>query len=208
MKNSCLVSTAYWGPVQYFAKFVEYEQVLIEQWETYPKQTYRNRCVLYGPNCIQSLQVPVEKGRVNQLVKDIRIAYNSLWQKNHFATIESLYHSSPFYDYYIDDIELFYRNKYNYLIEYNNSITELCLKWLKLPAKLNFTTDFEKQPTLPDFRNTITPKHSIPDPNFVAAHYQQVFAERLGFAPNLSILDLVMNCGPESAQIIKASIIP
>lgn len=205
-ESVCLLSTAYWAPVQYFAKVVSHQKVLVEQFETFPKQSYRNRCVLYGPNSIQSLQVPTLKGDVhNPMTRDIRLSYQTQWQKNHFYTIKSLYKSSPYFDYYVDDIQPLYAHKFEFLLDLNNAIFEVCCKWLKMSNNSVLTDDYVKQATCEDYRNTIHPKesHQAEDVHFVAKPYTQVFEERFGFVPNLSIIDLVMNCGPESKTLLQ-----
>lgn len=207
---NCLLSTVYWGPVQYFSKLISYDNIFIEQYETYPKQSYRNRCELYGSNCVQSLQVPVLKGQEhNPKTKDIRISYQTAWQKNHFYTIQSLYKSSPFFDYYVDDLYKFYSSKYDFLLDYNNDILQVCLKWLKISPNILLTSDYEKQPNCDDFRTIIHPKesHRVEDMHFFAEPYLQVFEDRAGFIPNLSIIDLVMNCGPEAKTILTKSVV-
>ena len=181
----------------------------IDGWEHYQKQSYRNRCALYGPNCVQTLQVPILKSEThNPMTKDIRIAYQTPWQKNHFNTIRSLYKSSPFFDYYADDILPFYERRYDFLLDYNRAILEVCLKWLKMPNNTILTADYEHTPDCPDYRNTIHPKtsHQAPDEHFVAQPYTQVFDERFGFIPNLSIIDLAMNCGPESKDVLMGGV--
>jgi hypothetical protein len=211
MDNSvanCILSTAYWGPVQYFTKFLLFNNIYIEQFETYPKQTYRNRCTVYGPNGVQSLQVPVEDGSFHKiLTKDIKIAYHTAWQKNHFSTFQISYKSSPFFEFYIDDIYPFYHKKFTYLIDFNYEITELCFKWLKINNMASFTSRFDKVFDGVDFRTTIHPKiqKQVEDNFFVPVPYQQVFSDRYGFQPNLSILDLMMNCGPEAKLILTKS---
>ena len=207
--STCLLSTAYWPPVQWFTKIVSHSKVLIEQFETFPKQSYRNRCALYGPNCVQTLQVPILKSDThNPMTRDIRIAYQTPWQKNHFNTIRSLYKSSPFFDYYADDILPFYERRFDFLIDYNRAILEVCLKWLKMPDNTVLTTDYVHTPDCPDYRNTIHPKqsHQSADPHFAPQPYTQVFGERFGFIPNLSIIDLVMNCGPDAKAVLQSSV--
>jgi hypothetical protein len=208
-KQSCILNTAYWGPVQYYSKFLLFPEIYIEQYETYPKQTYRNRCVVYGPNGIQSLQVPVEGGSFHKIMtKDIRIAYHTSWQKNHLSTLETVYKSSPFYEYYIDDIYPFYQKKYSFLIDYNSDINSVCLKWLKLDIKPKLTTGFIKPFEGHDLRNTIHPKaqKEVEDKLFKPVFYLQVFSERNGFIGNLSILDLIMNTGPDAKAILNKCI--
>lgn len=207
----CCLSTAYWGPIQYFTKFLSYQKIHIEICETYPKQTYRNRCVVYGPNGIQTLQVPVESGSFHKiLTRDLKIAYHMPWQKNHISTIQTIYRSAPFYEYYIDDIIPIYEQNFIYLIDLNQQITQICLKWLKLQNNTKLTEEFNKSINGDDFRYIIHPKQQKNglDENFKPIEYHQVFNDRLGFIPNLSILDLVMNCGPDASNTLKVSSIP
>jgi hypothetical protein len=207
--QSCLLSTAYWGPVQYYSKFLLFPEIYIEQFETYPKQTYRNRCVVYGSNGIQLLQVPVEAGSFHKIMtKDIKIAFHTPWQKNHRSTLETVYKSSPFYEYYMDDIFPFYQKKYTFLIDYNNDINSVCMKWLKLNTKPILTTNFIKSFEGQDYRCSIHPKaqKQAEDELFEPAVYQQVFSERNGFLGNLSVLDLVMNTGPDAKMVLNKCI--
>lgn len=210
MSNTCILSTAYWAPIQYFSKFILYNNALIEQWETYPKQSYRNRMMIYGVNGIQSLQIPVVKGSFkNILLKDIEISYDSSWQKNHIKSIESAYRSTPFYEYYIDDILPFYEKKFKYLLDFNNDILKECFSILDLKPNISMTDDFDLKPDSDNFRNSIHPKATniITDISFKPIEYIQGFEQRHGFIPNLSILDLIFNCGPESGSILKKCIV-
>lgn len=210
MSITCLLSTAYWAPIQYFTKLISYNNVLIEKWETYPKQSYRNRMMIYGVNGIQPLQIPVVKGSFkNILLKDIEISYDSNWQKNHFKSIESAYRSTPFYEYYIDDILPFYEKKFKYLLDLNNSILDECLSILDCKSSIKMTNDFELNPDITDFRSSIHPKktNTIKDNTFKPIEYIQGFEQRHGFISNLSILDLIFNCGPESGSILKKCIV-
>jgi hypothetical protein len=207
--ESCYLSTAYWGPVQYFTKLRLYKNIFIEQYETYPKQTYRNRCLVYGPNGVQSLQVPVESGSFHKIItRDLKIAYYMPWQKNHLQTIITIYRSAPFYEYIIDDILPLYNQRSTFLIDFNNHITQICTKWLKLENNIRLTDQFNIAVDGFDYRFAIHPKEQKNniDPQFVPIQYHQVFNDRSGFMPNLSILDLLMNCGPEAIEIIEMSI--
>jgi hypothetical protein len=204
----CILSSAYWAPIQYYTKIYRFNQIRIERYETYPKQTYRNRCQLYGPNGIQALQVPVKKGSFHKtLIRDLTIDYETPWQKNHLKTIESAYSSSPFFEFYIDDIAPFYAKKYKFLIDLNHEILSTTLAWFEIEKQINFTDEFCIVTDGPDFRNTIHPKKSkqVADAGFMQEPYLQGFEQRHGFIPNLSILDLVFNTGPEAYIIIKTS---
>jgi len=207
--NSCLLSTAYWAPVQYFSKLLLFDTINIEQWETYPKQSYRNRMLIYGANGIQSLQVPVIKGsNKNILLKDIKISYTDNWQKNHLKSIESAYRSAPFYEYYIDDILPIYQKHPKYLLDLNQQILVACMAMLDIEKTINMSSDFILNPSAIDLRNTMHPKFSknIYDKNFQPIEYMQCFEQRHGFVPNLSIVDLIFNVGPEASSLIRQSI--
>ena len=110
-----LISTVYFGPVQYYLSIFSAQQVIIEGMEHFPKQTYRNRCVVYGANGPLTLTVPVIRGNLlKKLTKDIRIDYSCNWQKNHLRAIESAYRNSPYYEFYIDEIMRFFNQHFNF----------------------------------------------------------------------------------------------
>src|SRR5680860_272009 len=127
-KKSILISTAYFSPVQYYTKFLLYKEIHIEQFEHFNKQTYRNRCVILGGNGPISLVVPVVNGRRQKIpIKDLKISYDVDWQRNHWRTIFSAYNSSPFFEYYTDEIQPFFEKKCKFLLDLNFSAHELIL---------------------------------------------------------------------------------
>jgi hypothetical protein len=202
-----LLSTAYFAPVRYFSKLAGYPEIYIEQHEHFIKQTYRNRAVIMGANGPISLIVPVQKGRGLKIkIKDLRIACDEEWQRNHWRTIFSAYNSSPFFEYYADDLKLFFRKKANFLLDFNLQITETILEILEIPFSINLTEAFEQIPeNCLIFREEINPKahRNADDPSFVAQPYTQVFHEKFGFVPDLSILDLLFNEGPSAHEVLK-----
>ncbi len=205
--NSVLLSTAFFAPVQYYSKFLKYDEIYIEQFEHFNKQTYRNRCVIMGGNGPIQLVVPVVKGRGRKiLIKDLKISYDIEWQRNHWRTIFSAYNSSPFFEYYKDDIQPFFETKLEFLFDFNLKIHETVCELLEIQNNTFLTTDFEKVPdeTL-NLRETISPKISPEiDLEFQPQKYTQVFFEKFGFVPNLSILDLIFNEGPNSYSILES----
>lgn len=207
--NTVLLSTAYFAPVQYYSKFLKYDEIYIEQFEHFNKQTYRNRCVILGGNGPIQLVVPVVKGRGRKiLIKDLKISYDIEWQRNHWRTIFSAYNSSPFFEYYKDDIQPFFESKFDFLFDFNFKIYETVCELLEIQNNTFLTTDFEKVPddTL-NLRETISPKISPEvDLEFQLQKYTQVFSDKLGFIEGLSILDLLFNEGPNSYTVLEASV--
>lgn len=207
--NSILLSTAYFPPIHFYSRFIAHSQVYIEQFEHFNKQTYRNRCVILGSNSLITLVVPVIKGRGSKtLIKDLKISYDMDWQRNHWRTIFTAYNSSPYFEYYQDEIKPFFMNKSKYLLDFNQSIHKNICELLEIENKSLLTEDFEAVPeNTINFRETISPKNKIhPDNNFEPTKYTQVFSEKFEFVPNLSILDLLFNEGPNSYTVLENSI--
>jgi hypothetical protein len=203
-----LLSTAYLAPVQYYAKLMQFGKETLEVHENYSKQTYRNRCNIYGPNGIQTLSIPVSKSANNKMnVKEVEIDYSTKWQKIHFRAIESAYRNSPFYDYFIDDLASFYQNKFRFLFDFNIEIQKTITKILGLKVEISFTEKYNNQSTISqlDYRDKIHPKKCNEDPCFVIFSYTQVFITKFGFIPNLSIIDLLFNEGMETVTILMKS---
>lgn len=198
-----LLSTAYFPNVQYMSKFLA-GKVVVEKYETYPKQTYRNRCNILSANGVLPLSVPVQKN-FHTLTKDIRIDYSEMWQRNHYTALKSAYRNSPYYDYYFYKIERFFEQKETFLVDLNAKILETLFSILKINADWSFTADYVSAPEgICDMRDCISPKPSKNklDASFIAIPYIQVFADRFDFIPNLSILDLIFNVGPESKEYL------
>jgi len=207
-----LLSIAYWGPVQYFTKFLIYDEIWLEIHENYTRQTYRNRCNIFGANGKLALTVPVLTGAKHKtLITDLRIDYTKSWQKLHLKGIESAYRSSPFYEFYIDDLIPFYSKKYIFLFDFNMDILQKILNLLDLKTEIKYTDKFVSPAmgNITDMRESIHPKKSWQsDHHFVPVEYKQVFSDKYSFIANLSIIDLIFNAGPEAAGILRGSIKP
>ena len=192
------LSTSYLAPIQYYSKLASYDKVCIEYAENYPKQTYRNRCMIATANGIQTLTVPVEKSEtIKTPVCDIRISEHGNWRHLHWNALVSAYNMSPFFEYYADDFRPFYEKKFTFLVEYNEAIQNIVCNLLDINPTIMHSISYESE-VENDFRNVIDPRHPFPDDNFTPRSYYQVFRDRHGFLPNLSIVDLLFNMGPES----------
>lgn len=207
------LSTAYLAPVQYYSKILAGDRIFIERCENYMKQSYRNRSNIVSANGVISLSIPVEHNSgMKILSKDVRIADHGNWQHMHWIAIISAYNSTPFFEYYQDDFAPFYHKKYDFLFDFNEELRELISSLIGLEmAKLSYTdeykTDFNSNEA--DFRDLIHPKRDWvgQDQNFAANRYYQVFEQRFGFVPNMSIIDLLFNMGNESILVLRDSII-
>ncbi len=205
-----LMELQYFPPIQYFTKFILYPQVMLEQHEHYQKGGYRNRCKIVNANSTQLLTVPLEKGKnEQQSIRDVKISYVDNWQRIHWTSIQSAYGNAPFFEHYADHFSGFFDTKQETLFDLNRVILHQILRILQLDTNIQPSTTFEKKPTLYiDFRNKISTRKSntFVDENFVPIHYSQVFEEKHGFLPNLSILDLIFCKGPEALSYLEQCI--
>jgi len=204
----CL-TLSYLAPVEYYAVLAGAETVYLEHCDYYVKQTYRNRCHIAAANGMMALSIPVEKATKEKiLTRDIRISDHSDWQTQHWRSIESAYNSTPFFEYYKDDLLPFYEKKWTFLYDFNLDIQHKVLELLDLNPKILLTEKYTAEPQqgVVDLRESIHPKKEslfeTPKP------YYQVFDQRFGFQPNLSIIDLLFNMGNESQLIIGRPLIP
>lgn len=204
-----LLSSTFFGPVQWYSHLHRAERALIEHCDSYQKQTYRNRCLIAATGGVQALTVPVERpdgGRHGTLMKDLLISDHGDWRRLHRNALASAYGESPFFEYYADDILPFFEPRWKYLYDLNMESCLTVCRLLDIRPDVSLTTEFTPPADghliisgrpYTDLREAIRPKHPLPDPAFTARPYYQVYAAKHGFLPNLSILDLLFNMGPE-----------
>ncbi len=206
--KTAILSSAYLPPIQYFTKLIKYKEVLIEQFDNYNKQTYRNRCQILSPNGPLSLSIPVEKESKKVKMKEVKISEHDNWRHQHWNAIESAYNNTPYFLYYQDYFAPFYEKKYTYLLDYNLDLLTLICDLIDIDPNWQLTTEYLETPSKDkdDFRELIHPKieESI-DPNFISLPYYQVFRHKYKFCSNLSIIDLLFNMGPESLVLLTTS---
>jgi len=202
-RHLLILSTAYYPPVQYFTEIVRAEKVLLEQNETYPRQTYRNRCYIYSANGSLPLSIPVEKGSFHKIqVRDLKIDNSRKWQREHIHAIRSAYNSASFYEFYSEQLLKPLEGKYKYLIDLNMDILGIILNILEFDITIEKTTSFTKDygDNCLDIRYSLSPKNDI---TYKQNEYFQVFSPVHGFKPNLSIIDLIFNMGPETWTYLR-----
>lgn len=200
--STILIETAYFPPISYISALMKYDKICIEAWENFGRQSYRSRAEILSANGRLSLNLPVIKAsRTKTLIKDVLIDYSMDWQKIHFKGIESAYRQSPFYEYYIDEIEVFFSRKYKYLIELNNDILNTVFKILEVNRPISLSQDYEKECcVISDYRGVFHPKKDFDISSLIP--YWQTFGDKFGFIPNLSILDLIFNEGNNAMSYI------
>ena len=201
MPGKIYLSTAYLPPAEYFARIRDAGEVLIEREENYHKQSYRNRCYIMTAEGTLYLTVPVYLGSLHKThIKDIRIDYSKRWQYVHLGALTSAYNSSPFFIYYFEAIEKIILRDYQFLLDLNMELISEILKILKIELQPVYTTEFMPvNSTEGDYRYTINPKK---ESLYIQREYFQVFNYLHGFAPQLSIIDLIFNMGPEAAAYL------
>ena len=201
-----VLSSAYLAPIQYYSKLCQSKVAYIEAYDNSTTQTYRNRCIIADANGPLALTIPTEKTAEGKcLMRDIRISDHGNWRHQHWNALEAAYRHTPFFQYYEDDFRPFYEKKIEFLYDFNMQLTELVCSLIGLDVTLTPTHEYQKSVDgMEDFRNLITPKSSYKeDTAFQPAAYYQVFKEKHGFIPNLSIADLLFNMGPESILILN-----
>lgn len=202
--HTVYLTTAYLAPVQYYCKLYRAQRVMLETCDNYLKQTYRNRCMIAAADGPLSLSVPIVKPDTPKcLTKDIRISDHGNWRHLHWNALKSAYNSTPFFEYYADDFAPFYEKKYTYLLDFNEELRRLVCSLLDMQPDVRYTDTYALSPEN-DFREAIRPKHSGGDPAFTSVPYYQVFRDKFGFLPNLSIADLLFNMGPEAILVLNA----
>lgn len=202
-----LLSTAYAPPIEYLVLLYRAagEAVCIEAQESFAKQSYRSRCLIAGPNGVQTLSIPVEHGRSN-LIRDMRISEHGAWRHLHRGALMASYGSSPYFEYYWDDIAPFYERQYDFLWDLNWELLHCLAGLMELEMSLEATTNFAPVNNEPwDYRYRISPKAKVPLKDIQHPSYYQPFAERHGFIGGLSAFDLLFNLGPESLLLLRDS---
>ena len=201
-----LFSLAYLPPVAWCSVAWKGEQVALEACDHYQKGSLRNRCYIAGPNGIQRLSIPLVKGKNQQTpIRDVRISYDEAWQRLHWRSIRTAYGNAPFFEHYADRIIRFYEKPYRFLFDYNLDFLEFIFREnLGWTGRFSLTDAYVPPGELPpetDFRNVFPADSNAAPSWFAQRRYAQVFMEKSGFIPNLSVLDLLFCCGKQAVSL-------
>ena len=203
--SGAAVTTAYFPPVEYFMAAAATGSLLIEDSESYIKQSYRNRCRIYACDGILSLTVPVSVPDDDRCIRSVKIDYTKPWLQQHERALISAYRTSAFFEYYQDDIFAILDSRPETLFELNTRLTVRLLELLGIRCSVSFTGDYVRSCALGllDLREVIHPKKAVPEifRNRFRPYYQ-VFSGKFGFISGLSALDLLFNEGPDAVSYL------
>ena len=174
----------YLAPVSHYSACFRDSEVRLEVHDHFTKQTLRNRCLIDSPSGALPLTIPICKTDGKTLMRDVRISDHGNWRHQHWAALESSYRQSPFFEFYADDFAPFYEKRWEFLADFNEELMMLTASLLDISKPVGRTTSYEG-----DAFAGLPPSSVRP--------YYQVFANRHGFLPDLSIVDLLFNLGPE-----------
>lgn len=199
-----LLHPTYFPNLAHFSAMVQQEFVF-ERQDNYQKQTYRNRAYIYSPNGMQMLSVPIKHGgdkQGHQLYQDVIIEDNFDWKKQHWKSIQTAYRTSPFFEFYEDELAPFFEKKHARLYDMNLESISLLCDIMQTELSFEFTTEYFRSPVdQKDLRSLVNAKENHA---FRPAPYIQVFSEKHGFIPNLSVLDLLFNQGPNALTYLES----
>lgn len=202
MSKKLLIELPYLGNIAYYRQLMQYDEIFLEAKENFVKSTFRNRFEIANPEGVLVLSVPVLGGKhKKQAYLETKIAHEHKWLQNHWTSLCNCYRSSPYFEYFEDEFYEIFSKEYEYLFEWNKDLFELINKSMQLNLNYSLTEKFEKKPEgVDDFRSFYTPqkKGTLPK-NF---RYIQVFENKTGFLPNLSIIDLLFNYGPAGKEYL------
>ncbi|PSL32138.1 WbqC family protein [Chitinophaga ginsengisoli] len=205
-KTTLLIESQYFPNISFYKTLINHDILLIERYEHYQKVSFRNRCYIAGPNGSILLSVPLARGKNQRTVmKDVRISNDEKWQALHWKTLVSAYRRSPWFEYYEDELGRLFTREVTYLLDWNLMCLEWANKIIGITTPVIFTDEYHKiyeaGKDITDARDTMQPSPKEVDEDTV--RYTQVFQERTGFLPDMSILDLIFCEGKRSIELLR-----
>lgn len=202
--SQAIFSLPYFGPISYYVELVNYDSIFIEAAENYQKQSHRSRQYIYGANGKLMLNIPVKHGKSKHRLKykESKIENNFSWQVLHFRSLEAAYRTSPYFEFYEEDIEPLFDKNHDSLFNFNLKCFKTILDLLGIDLIIEYNSKYQTEyKSIEDKRYLIEAKKATKTP---LKPYHQVFEDKFGFIENLSILDLLFNLGPESVPYLKS----
>lgn len=204
MPRKLIQETQFCAPLSVYRTYLEVDEIWLEKYERYQKKSLRNRCIIMGVNGKLMLSVPLQKGKHQGLITDVRISYHDDWIPKMLHSIRSAYGTAPYFDYYYDNLSQIIRKKYDLLWDLNRSLLDFFISKVQIDTVIHGTTEYRKEYRPPDIdiRNYKMTDYLRPTDSYAA--YSQVFEDRHGFMSNLSIIDGLFCLGPELGIYLRA----
>jgi len=206
MNKSILIEPHFLPSLEYFCALLSFDEIVLEQWEHFPKQTYRNRCYINTANGVQIMTVPLEDRHGKILMKDVKVGAGMRWRNSHWRTIESAYRKAPYFDYYYAELKAILSGGHEYLFDLDKDLLSFCLRSAGVKKEISASVAYERtvEENKTDLRSVIMDKKPAASRSFYKpCPYYQVFGNE--FASNLSFIDLLFCEGPGSLAILKGS---
>ncbi len=201
---NALIHPSYFPSISNFVAIAQNDSIVFEMEDNFQKQTNRNRTYIYSPNGIQLLNIPVKHSKqAHQKTKEIKIENDFNWQKQHFKSLEAAYRTSPFFEFFEDEIVPIFEKKHQFLIDLNLETMQFISKCLRIQFNYEITTEYFNQiesDSILDYRKLIDGKKDKSQ----FENYTQVFNDKHGFLNNLSVLDLLFNEGKYALEYLKS----
>ena len=196
-----LLQPTYFSPIVQYVAIANSKELIFEIEDNFQKQTFRNRCYISTAQGKHLLNIPIQHNKdIKQKTKDIKIDYKDDWHKLHLKTLQTAYNSSPFFEFYIDDLLPVFEKKMNFLLDLNLKCHEFIMNSLQLTIQTSKTTEYNKEPNHIDNRHLAIAKSNQ---KFNFERYIQVFEQNHGFISNLSMLDLIFMEGPNALSYLE-----
>ncbi len=204
--NTVILHPTYFPTIAHFVAVVNADVVTFEKHDNFQKQSYRNRMQIYGANGLLKLSLPVSHAKKGDKIKytDTQILNIEDWQTQHWRSIASAYKSSPFFEYYQDDIKPFFDTPKTNLFELNLEIFKVICECMELEVEINYTNDYHPEYTIDNLKDSRFLARSKKETHIALTPYTQVFGDKHGYLNNLSILDLLFNEGPNALNYLEA----
>lgn len=199
--NNILIQPCYFAPISNYVAMMQADKIYFENHDHFQKQTNRNRMYIYSANGLQMLNIPVRHLKESRSFKDTQIEHSFGWQKQHFKTLEAAYRTSPFFEYFEDDIRQVFDKSYKYMLDLNLDTHQIVCDCLGVNLDYEKTLEYHSQvqDNIQDFRYLADGKKDTT----TLESYSQVFQEKYGFLNNLSILDLLFNQARQATEYLK-----